>query len=306
MKTIFIAELGSNHNQNYHRAIDLIDSAKACGFDKVKFQLYSKDTLYAPGYTPENLIEFPVEWIPGLYKHCLSKEIEIGYSIFHESFIEKAVNYCHFLKISSWDILRYGLIEKCLNTKLPVMISLGGVSNDEFKDLYDKVLHYYDDNQITLFHCIPKYPTQPHECNLETIRTLRDLIRGCIIKYGILRNDLVYTGPHSYKIGWSDHTARYPIIHMAIAKGAEVIEMHFDLDDLKGNESHHGHVWSTLQSKVMIKQVREMEQSIINGWLDCNNILFKKERLQRADPEDGLRPMRIMRNDKTGTDKEEV
>jgi len=305
MKTIFIAELGSNHNQNYHRAIDLIDSAKACGFDKVKFQLYSRDTLYAPGYAPENLIEFPVEWIPGLYKHCLNKEIEIGYSIFHESFIEKAVNYCHFLKISSWDVLRHNLIEKCLNTNKPVMISLGGTSGTEFEYLHSNVLKYYNDKEIILFHCIPKYPAQPHECNLEIIKNLCDLINGRNIWSPMLRKQ-IFIGEQDYKIGWSDHTAHSPIINMAIAKGAEVIEMHFDLNDLKGNESHHEHVWPALRSKMMINAAREMEQSIINGWLDCNNILFKKERLQRADPEDGLRPMRIIRDDKTGTDKEEV
>lgn len=43
--TYIIAEIGINHNGNLNKAIALIKSAKNCGADAVKFQLYNTTSL---------------------------------------------------------------------------------------------------------------------------------------------------------------------------------------------------------------------------------------------------------------------
>ena len=43
--SFFIAEIGSNYDGELSRAIDLINLAKECGADAVKFQNYSASTL---------------------------------------------------------------------------------------------------------------------------------------------------------------------------------------------------------------------------------------------------------------------
>ena len=46
-----IAEIGSNHDNSYTKAIKLINKAKEAGADGVKFQIFSADKHYSK-YTP--------------------------------------------------------------------------------------------------------------------------------------------------------------------------------------------------------------------------------------------------------------
>ena len=45
-KPYFIAEIGSNFNQDLKVGYKLIDKAKSCGADAVKFQLFKAKKLY--------------------------------------------------------------------------------------------------------------------------------------------------------------------------------------------------------------------------------------------------------------------
>ena len=45
MSVYIIAEAGVNHNGNIHTALQMIDAAKACGCDCVKFQTFKTEAL---------------------------------------------------------------------------------------------------------------------------------------------------------------------------------------------------------------------------------------------------------------------
>ena len=45
-KPYFIAEIGSNFNQDLNTGLKLIDKAKSCGANAVKFQLFKANKLY--------------------------------------------------------------------------------------------------------------------------------------------------------------------------------------------------------------------------------------------------------------------
>ena len=47
-RTLIIAEAGINHNGDIKKAIKLIDAAKSCGADVIKFQTYSSDDITIP------------------------------------------------------------------------------------------------------------------------------------------------------------------------------------------------------------------------------------------------------------------
>lgn len=81
-----IAEVGSNHNKDIDTAKKLIEVAKNCDCDAVKFQSYTADgiySIYTPGIsemegrskngeTPYELIkriQMPPEWHAGLKEH---------------------------------------------------------------------------------------------------------------------------------------------------------------------------------------------------------------------------------------------
>ena len=45
LKTFIIAEAGINHNGNLNVAMELINSAKECGADAIKFQTYKTKNI---------------------------------------------------------------------------------------------------------------------------------------------------------------------------------------------------------------------------------------------------------------------
>ena len=46
-KPYIIAEIGANHNGDMELAKKMIDSAKECGADCVKFQSWTKDSIFS-------------------------------------------------------------------------------------------------------------------------------------------------------------------------------------------------------------------------------------------------------------------
>ena len=51
-----VAELNSSHNGKADTAKEMIDAAKACGCDAVKFQSWSAESLYCQDYYDQNPI----------------------------------------------------------------------------------------------------------------------------------------------------------------------------------------------------------------------------------------------------------
>ena len=85
------------------------------------------------------------------------------------------------------------------------------------------------------------------------------------------------------------------VILLAIYKwNASHIEFHLDLDG-NGEEFSSGHCWLPDQIQNVIKFVRESK--IINGsGVKEPSNSENEERLWRADPEDGLRPLKKIRD----------
>ena len=55
--TYFIAEIGSNFDQSLNKALRLINVAKNCGADAVKFQLFNGKKLYPNNKKMRKLFE---------------------------------------------------------------------------------------------------------------------------------------------------------------------------------------------------------------------------------------------------------
>lgn len=280
MNTYFIAEIGSNHNHDINRAKKLIETAKDSGFNAIKFQAFKADKLYAD--IPQNKEkikqtkkwELPREWIPELFYYTKRLNLDFGLSIFDFGcFLIQEINYFDFLKIGSYEILRYYLIKTCCETKAKkIIISTGLANMREIQDSYEIIKDKrYHDNRI-LMHCVGNYPTSYQDADLLKIKELDENF-NCII-------------------GYSDHTTNEGVIYKSIVLGAQYIEMHIDLIDMQGWESSIGHCWSLLRAKQVIHNIRDGEiasQAIINA----DNHL----RQYRTDPKDGLRPLKEIRND---------
>ncbi len=282
MKPMFIAEVSSNHNHDLDRCLEFIDVSAEIGCDAAKFQLFKLKKLFAPEIIAQNKDiqkreewELPLEFLPALSKRCQEKNIRFSCTPFYLDAVKELLPYVDFYKISSYDLLRDDLLTACAQTKKPVVISTGMATLDEVSHA-TSLLNEFKCQNITLLHCVSNYPTDPKDCNLAAIETLRTEFDNLV--------------------GWSDHTVSPSVIYRAVHKwNADMIEFHLDLDG-KGEEYKSGHCWLPEQMKNVIECVRCGFEADGNGEkAPSQTELYERE--WRADPEDGLRPFRHIRTD---------
>lgn len=222
-----IAEVSCNHGGVLSRAIELIDAAKSCGADAVKFQAMEPDKITIncsrPEFTIEdgpwkgkNLYELyartqtPFEWFPEIAGRAANVGITWFASVFDKTSVDLMVKLgAPALKIASFEIVDIPLIKYAASTDLPLLISTGMATEDEVMTAAEAVVaatkRWKVSNAIML-HCVSGYPTMPAEANL-----------GRIKKWAGTR------------IGISDHSTGIEIPIAATALGACIIEKHFRL-----------------------------------------------------------------------------
>ena len=276
----FLAEVSSNHDRNLSRSIDFIDAAANAGCSAVKFQLFKIDQLFSreildrsERHRNRKQWELPLEFVPQLAQRCREVGIDFSCTPFYLDAVSELEQYVTFYKIASYELLWDVLLTACARTGKPVILSTGMATMDEIKHAVD-VLRENGCFSPTLLHCTSAYPTPYQEANLAAIETIRHAT-GC-------------------EVGWSDHTVEPAVIYRAIHRwGAQVIEFHLDLDG-KGEEFGAGHCWLPHQIGEVIREVNKGLEADGNGIKEPVSSELP-DRLWRADPSDGLRPMKEIR-----------
>lgn len=228
-----IAEIGANHNGDMKLAKQLIDIAKSCGADAVKFQSWSKsshisraeyarNTRYADTKkhfgTLEEMVEryqLTSEQHREVVAYCDEKGIAFLSSCFSYEAVDllESLNVAAF-KIASMDINHLLLLKYVASKKRPVILSTGMATLGEIERALD-VLRHGGAGPVALLHCISIYPPNYEIINLRNIATLQRAF--------------------DVPVGFSDHTLGTAIPLAAIARGACIIEKHFTLDkDMDG------------------------------------------------------------------------
>ena len=276
----FISEVSSNHSQKIERALEFIDQSAAAGCDAVKFQLFKVEELFSREVfvsMPETLKrkewELPLEFLPVLAERCLEKGVQFGCTPFYIDAVAELNEYVDFYKVASYELLWDDLLVACVKTGKPLIVSTGMATIDEIRHAV-KIIRSNGCENLTLLHCTSAYPAPFKQANLSAIETLRN--------------------EFSCKVGWSDHTVDPGVINRAINRwGAEVIEFHLDLEGA-GEEFESGHCWLPNSISSVIEQLG-------HGFLaDGDGVKEpvsseKPDRMWRADPSDGLRPMKSIR-----------
>lgn len=277
---IFIAEVSSNHARDLARCLRFIDVSAEIGCDAVKFQLFRIDQLFAPeilakseAHRKRKAWELPVEFIEPIARRCREKGIQFCCTPFDLDAVAQLRDHVDLLKIASYELLWDDLLAACAETGKPVVLSTGMATLDEIQAAV-ATLRRHQASRITLLHCTSAYPTPWPEANLAAIETIRQAT-GC-------------------EVGWSDHTVQPGVIHRAIHRwGAPVVEFHLDLDGL-GEEFASGHCWLPAQIGDVITQVRRALEADGDG-TKTPTASELPDREWRADPSDGLRPMKATR-----------
>jgi len=277
---IFIAEASSNHDRDLSRALAFVDVAAAAGCDAVKFQLFRIDRMFAPEILAQSekhrarkQWELPLAHLAPLAERCLARGIQFSCTPFYLEAVEELRPFVSFYKIASYELLVTPLLEACARTGKPVVLSTGMATMDEIA-VAANALKRAGAADITLLHCVSAYPTPAAEANLAAIAAIRDAT-GC-------------------KVGWSDHTRRPAVIERAVHRwGAAAVEFHLDLDG-KGAEYAAGHCWLPDEIAPVIARIRESMIADGEGFKGPQPSELS-DRDWRADPSDGMRPLRHIR-----------
>jgi sialic acid synthase SpsE len=231
-KPYIIAEIGSNHNGDMELAKKLILEAKDSGADCVKFQSWSKKTIFSKkkyqdnyfikddyrkrdDYTLEEIVEaysISEEELLKMKKFSDELDIDCTSTPFSKNEVDFLINKLEspFIKIASMDLNNYPFLEFIAKKGKPIVLSTG------LSELYeiDKAIETIEkagNNQIIILHCVATYPPNDNDVNLNNIKTLMN----------------VYP---NYPVGFSDHTLGVAIPLASVALGVCLIEKHFTLD----------------------------------------------------------------------------
>jgi len=274
----FVADLCTNHMGSWPRALALIHAAKEVGCDAVKFQLGRHDKLWAPEVrkSKEHLIpyELPLEWLPEIRKVCDELQMRFGCTPLCLEAVGELEPWVDFYKISSYEAMWAELVNLCHATRKPIVVSLGLVL--DLLAFKMKVLWPARERgpwpDLTVLHCVSKYPTPPSECYLKRL--------------GILNNKF---GPEN--VGYSDHSVNPRVIERAVLHwGAEMVEFHLDLAtrmNMGFGKWEYGpeHAWSWTPEQIKpVIALCKMDDGVWPGW--------EEERKWMRDESDGLRPLK--------------
>lgn len=215
---LIIGEIGINHNGDINLAKKLIDMSIRCGCGAVKFQKRVVEKAY-----PRELLDAPHDspWGKTYRDEKMGRELS-------EADYDEIDRYCKGRidwLASSWDLesqvflrkynLKYNKIASKMlaNKDLVDMVAEEGKHTFVSTGLNDDSLIEYALSvipDVTLMHCVSKYPCSADECNLSRIEYLKERF-GC-------------------SVGYSSHFAGIMDKAIAVVLGAEVIECHVTLD----------------------------------------------------------------------------
>lgn len=208
MESVYvIAEAGSCHEERLSNALELIRAAAAAGANTCKFQFWSNPArmrerrrITTSGAYDQGSLR--PEWFPNLRTVCHDLGMAFACSVYLPEDVETVSEYVDVFKVSSFECRDEPLVEKIMKIRgeRPMFISTGMQDGDE--DI-EHLSWYMGSGEFIQLHCVSAYPCPVEEANLGAIE------------------------PHE---GYSDHTRMVLTGALAVAAGADYLEVHFRLN----------------------------------------------------------------------------
>jgi N-acetylneuraminate synthase len=254
-----IAEIGANYNGDMDLCRRMIDVARDCGADAVKFQSWSKTSLISTAEYARNTsyadkkrhfgsLEEMVEryqFTPEQHREVADYCRERGIAFISTPFSPEEVELLESLdvpcfKVASMDINYLKLLDYVGSKRRPVILSTGMATMGEIERAIS-TLRAAGSGPIALLHCISIYPPDARDIHLRNIPTL----------------ERTFDVP----VGFSDHTLGTSVPLAAVALGACIIEKHFTLDKNMDGWDH----WISAdpaEMKTLVKEAKTVFESL--------------------------------------------
>lgn len=261
MAVYIIAEAGVNHNGDIEIAKKLIDMAKECGADAVKFQTFKAEESTGQfaekaEYQKRNTktqdsqldmikkLELPFEAFRELSEYCRQRNIDFISTPDGVESLECLINLdVPLIKIGSTEVTNLPFLETIAKTNKKLILSTGMSKLGEVEEAVDTILST-GNYQLQLMHCTTDYPTDYDEVNLKAMVTLREAFK--------------------LEVGYSDHTLSCEAAIAATTLGAVCIEKHITLDK-KMDGPDHAASMAPDEFKEYCKSIRNTEKLLGDG-----------------------------------------
>jgi sialic acid synthase SpsE len=222
---LFVLELANNHWGDLRRGLLIIRTfaelvkkyeIKAA----IKLQFRNASTLIHKDYKGRTDIRYihrtEARILSDKAYRCMVEEIKAnGLITMSTPFDEDSVDLCEeldidIIKIASFDLNDYPLINRILETGRPTIVSIGGSNMDNI----DRIVKMFNDADVPLAinQCVSIYPSEPEELELNQIPLL-------IERYP---DNVIGLSSHEYK----DYSLSLAI---AYGMGARTFERHIDI-----------------------------------------------------------------------------
>lgn len=190
------ADIASNHHGDLNILDGLFDEIIAAGAIP-KIQLWSPET-FNPKWK-DYLLLHPQEFVPSVFRPA-----DVDFILPYQPLA---------LKVASVESTYWELIRKCLETDLPLIVSTGGMDDEELFQLIDTVQNHLPG--VCLMHCVSLYPTEAKDLNLLRIASMAEALEDTDIE-----------------LGWSSHWPHVnsKALTMAYCYGATQFEVHVRWD----------------------------------------------------------------------------
>ncbi|MEI7474094.1 MAG: N-acetylneuraminate synthase family protein [bacterium] len=222
----FIAEIGSNHNQDLGIAKELIHISADCGANAVKFQSLNLERQYSQSAQTEDLkklfqkIKLDENWYTELAEEAKKAKVDFCSAPTYIESIEllEQVN-IPFYKLASPQIRTFPtLINKVSALQKPILLSVG-YCNYSLIERAIEICKAQGNENIILLHCVSEYPTKFEKVNLKVLNTLSNMFDSLV--------------------GISDHSEGIEVPVASVALGAKVIEKHITLSRTMDGPDHY-------------------------------------------------------------------
>lgn len=260
MHTYLIAEIGCNHNGDPRIAKTLVEKAKECGVDSVKFQTFRAESLisrYAPKADYQkvttgadgNQLEMTkkLELSHEDFIQLRDYAISLGLDTFSTPFDMESIDFLErkgqqIWKIPSGEITNLPFLERIAKMRIngkKMILSTGMSTIEEVKLAVGILTKYNSKDSLVILHCNTEYPTPDKDVNLSAIDTLHE------------------TFP-DIQIGFSDHSVGAVAAVGAVMKNIVLIEKHFTLDKNMPGPDHKASA-TPEELKELVVNVRRIE-----------------------------------------------
>jgi sialic acid synthase SpsE len=213
-------------------ACQMIDVAKQCGADAVKFQTYVTERICRidnPEYDMLKRCELSYDDFRSLFKYATDKGIDFistPDTVEDAEFLDTLG--MRYMKIGSANATK-SFIQSISHIRTTLIVSLG------MRSYWTDVS--YEPN--VGMHCVSSYPCPIEQANMKRVDGLKIS-------------------------GFSDHTIGHLCAVMAVARGAKFIEKHFTLDRSAEGPDHHMSM-EPIEFSYYVQAIRMAERALGDG-----------------------------------------